>query len=354
MIILIGTKGQLVKMAPVMKELDKIGLQYKYVQTDQQPEINRRLENHLELKKPDIRLWTKNKDLASPTEIPVWFFTCLFNAIKKRKFFVKEKIIVTHGDTLSTLFACIVGKLLNLRIAHIEAGLRSFSILHPFPEELIRRISSKMADLLFAPSDWAANNLKREQGIVINTCQNTIYDTLAYYLGKKKTDIPKYAVAAIHRQETIYNYKRFKKVINVVKKAAEIMDVIYVVHKTSEKQLKRFGLYKELENNKKIKMIGYQDYLSFMELVNNSAFVITDGGGLQEETYFLNVPCLILRNKTERKEGLGETAYLSEMSDDKINYFLQNYKKFYRKKKFIRKYPSKKIVIELLKYIKVL
>lgn len=346
MIILIGTKGQLVKIAPVMKEIDKRNIFYKYVQTNQQPQINRDIEKHFGLKEPDLHLWTKSEDLTSPTQIPLWFFTCLCNAVKNREIFLKENIIVTHGDTLSTLLACSIGKLFNLKIAHIEAGLRSFSVMHPFPEELIRRVVSKFSDILFAPSDWAARNLRNERGIIINTKQNTVYDTLSYYVGKKKR--LSYTVAAIHRQETIYNYKRFKKAIDVVEKASKIMNVIYIIHKTSKKQLKRFALYGKLEDNPQIKLVGYQDYLSFMELVNSSEFVITDGGGLQEETYFLNLPCLILRNKTERKEGLGETAYLSEFRDDKIEYFLRNYKSFYRKNKFVRMYPSKLIVDKLI------
>ncbi len=354
MIILIGTKGQLVKTAPVMKELQDRKIQYKYVQTDQHPVLNRELEEKFGLKHPDLFLWQSKKDLVKLWELPVWFIRCLLNAIKNYKFFKNERILITHGDTMSTLLACIIGKIYSMKIAHIEAGLRSFDIMHPFPEEMIRRISSKFAYFLFAPSDWAVGNLRREPGKIINTEQNTVYDTLATFI--TKTDMAeqdKYVVAAIHRQETIYNQNRFKKAVKLVESVAQKYKVTYIIHKTSENQLKQYGLYEKLQTNKNIKLTEYLDYVNFMSLVKNCEFVLSDGGGLQEETYFLNVPCLILRNRTEREIGLNETSMLSKFDDEKINYFLQNYTKFHRRKEFIQKYPSKKIVDILLKYEKI-
>lgn len=355
MIVLIGTKGQLVKTAPVMKELQNRKIPYKYVQTDQHPILNRELEKKFGLKLPDLFLWHSKRDLVKFYEMPIWFLICFINALKNYRVFVNEKIIITHGDTMSTLFACIIGKIFSLKIAHIEAGLRSFSIMHPFPEEIIRRITSKMASLLFAPSEWAIENLRNEPGIKINTQQNTVYDTLAdFVIKQEQTERDKYVIAAIHRQETIYNQQRFKKAVDLVLSAAEKFKVIYIIHKTSEHQLKQFGFWDKLEKNPNIKLTGYLEYITFMNLVKNCEFVMSDGGGLQEETYFLNVPCLILRNRTEREIGLNQTSYLSGFDNEKINYFFNNYKLFHRKQEFIRYFPSKKIVDELLKYEKTL
>lgn len=338
-----------------MKELQDRKIPYKYVQTNQHPELNRDLEQRFGLKSPDLHLWYSKKDLVKFWEMPIWFMSCFINAIKNRNFFAGEQILITHGDTMSTLFACIVGKMFCLKIAHIEAGLRSFSLMHPFPEELIRRISSKMATLLMAPSSWAVANLKREPGIAINTKQNTVYDTLAIFVTKQETtEKEKYVVAAIHRQETIYNQNRFKKAVDLVELVSKRFKVLYIIHKTSEHQLKQFGFWKRLDKNPNIKMTSYLEYITFMNLVKNSEFVMSDGGGLQEETYFLDVPCLILRNRTEREIGLNETAYLSGFDDEKIDYFLNNYTKFHRKHEFVRHYPSKTIVDELIKYEKTL
>ena len=355
MIVLIGTKGQLVKTAPVMKELQDRNINYKYVQTDQHPELNRELEKRFGLKSPDLRLWQSKKDLVKFYEMPIWFMTCFKTAVKNREFFGNEKIIITHGDTMSTLFACIIGKLFSLKVAHIEAGLRSFNVMHPFPEEMIRRISSKMASLLFSPSAWAIGNLRNEPGIKINTQQNTVYDTLADFVTKQnRTEQDKYVIAAIHRQETIYSQPRFKKAVDLVLSVAQKFKVIYIIHKTSENQLKQYGFWETLEKNPNIKLTGYLEYITFMNLVKNCEFVMSDGGGLQEETYFLDVPCLILRNRTEREIGLNQTSYLSGFDDEKISHFLNNYTSYHRKQGFVRYFPSKKIVDELLKFEKTL
>jgi len=355
MIVFIGTKGQLIKTAGVMRELQKRNIDYLYVQTDQHPSLNRILEKKLGLKSPDINLTNNEKDLSSPSEMINFVFKVLKNAFKYKQVFQKRKIIITQGDTISTLLAVIIGKIFGLKVAHIEAGLRSFSLLHPFPEEIVRRLSSYFSDILFAPSDWAYENLKTywNKKIVINTKQNTVYDVLFDFVPPREKDINSdYIVCAIHRQETIYNRNLFKKAIDVIKEASKIKKVKYILHKTSETQLKKFGFFKEISENPNIEILGYLDYISFMELVKNSEFVITDGGGLQEETYYLNVPCLILRYKTERVEGLGETALLSKFDEKNVEYFFKNYKSFKRNKPFLRMYPSKRIVDELLSLTK--
>ncbi|MCS7245756.1 MAG: UDP-N-acetylglucosamine 2-epimerase [candidate division WOR-3 bacterium] len=352
MIILIGTKGQLIKTAGVMIELQRRNIDYLYVQTNQHPSLNRILERKFNIKAPDIELNRSKKDLSKIYEIPLFLLKIFFNSLKHYKELKKHKILITQGDTISTLFAVFIGKLFGLKVAHIESGLRSFNLLHPFPEEIIRIISMHFSNFLFAPSDWAYGNLKKYQNkkIIINTKQNTVYDVLCEFV-KPKEDDPRnsnYIVCAIHRQETIYNKERFKKAVEVIIKASNLKKVKYILHKPSERQLKAYGLFEILKQNKNIEMMGYLDYISFMELVRDSSFVISDGGGLQEETYYLNVPCLLLRNKTEREVGLNETAMLSEFDDKKIDYFFENYYNFRRRKEFTRYYPSKIIIDELL------
>ncbi|MBN2541952.1 UDP-N-acetylglucosamine 2-epimerase [bacterium] len=348
MIVLLGTKGQVIKVASVMKEMDRLNIPYKYVQTNQHPKMNAELEKVFGLKKPDLYLSKRKKDLGSPSEIPIWFFKCLVRVFTNRALFKNEDFMIIQGDTISTFMGCIIGKLFRMKVAHIEAGLRSYGLLDPFPEELIRYVVSVLSNILFAPTDYALENLRHFSGLKFHTGQNTVYDILAHFLDpdSKKAD---YIIAAIHRQETIYNPRRFKKAVEVVQRASKIKKVIYILHKTSEQQLKNTGLYDSIKNNPNIETTGYKDYLTFMKMVSQSEFVISDGGGLQEETYFLDVPILILRNRTERKYGLGETACLSKFNDKVIEYFFEHYPEFRRKDKFVRKYPSRKIVSVLLK-----
>ncbi len=342
MVFLLGTKGQLIKCAGVMRE---VGV-YKYIQTNQHPRMNRELERLLGLKEADLSLSNRTDDLRTPSEIPPWFLSCFLKLLKNRRIFKGEKILVTQGDTLTTLFAALAARVFGFKLAHIEAGLRSYSMLHPFPEEIIRRLVSKSASYLFAPGSWAAGNLANERGEVIDTRQNTVYDVLGdVLLASAKEDL---IVAAIHRQETIYNPGRLEKAVRVVRRASEIAPVLYVLHEPSEHQLKKLGFYEGLKSDPRITLHGYFDYLEFTRIVSRSLFVISDGGGLQEETYFLNVPCLLLRNRTERTVGLGVTACLSEFKDDKIDYFLANYEKFHRKEEFVREHASR-IVAERLR-----
>jgi UDP-N-acetylglucosamine 2-epimerase (non-hydrolysing) len=341
MVFLLGTKGQLIKTAGVMREAGE----YVYIQTNQHPAMNRELERLLGLKGPDLDLSRRTRDLRTPMEIPPWFISCFVRLVRKRRVLDGETILITQGDTLTTLFAALAAKLFGLKLAHIEAGLRSYSMLHPFPEEAVRRLVSKFATYLFAPGEWAAGNLRNERGKVIDTRQNTVYDVLGEMVLKKEGE--KRIVAAIHRQETIYNRARLEMAVSVVKRASRIAPVIYVLHEPSEHQLRRFGLYEEIARNPKITLHGYYDYLTFMQVVANSLFVISDGGGLQEETYFLDVPCLLLRNKTERTVGLDVTACLSDMKWEKIDSFFENFERFHRRKDFKREYPSRLIAERL-------
>lgn len=331
----------MIKTAGVMREAGE----YVYFQTNQHPSMNRQLERLLGLRAPDLHLSRRENDLRTPLEIPPWFLRCFAELVRNRRILKGERVLVTQGDTLTTLFAALAAKLFGLKLAHIEAGLRSYSMLHPFPEEIIRRFVSKFATYLFAPGEWAVGNLRNERGQVIDTRQNTVYDVLGE-IGLKR-DEEKRIVAAIHRQETIYNRTRLEIAVSVVKRASKIAPVLYVLHEPSEHQLKRFGLYDDIAHDPQITLHGYYDYLTFMQVVANSLFVISDGGGLQEETYFLDVPCLLLRNRTERRVGLGITAFLSEMKEDKIRYFLENYNHFRRRGGFVRLHPSRLIAERL-------
>src|SRR5205085_6074229 len=116
-----------------------------------------------------------------------------------------------HGDTMTTVGGALIGRLLGAEVAHIESGLRSFDIFHPFPEELNRRITSRLATLLFAPGPWAASNLKR--GIIVDTGSNTIRDALAMTtkLGESPLEIPSepYGIVSLHRYELLHDRKLF-------------------------------------------------------------------------------------------------------------------------------------------------
>lgn len=324
--ILMGTKGQFVKMAPVLRELDRRGIAYNFIHTSQHKGITEEISAVFGLRKPDAYIIKKEKDLENLPQMAVWFLSSLFTGLTYGIWRGSRGMVLLHGDTESTLLGLLLAKAARLKVAHIEAGLRSYRAKDPFPEEIIRRLASRCADLLFAPSRWAYDNPKREgrRGKIYCTEGNTVFDSLRYILSLQECkNVPHprepYAVASIHRKETLYVKPRLERAIDCVKLVARRIRVVLVLHKKTHYALRRHGLLKRLKETPNIILhYSFLDYFSFMKLVKNSVFVLTDGGGLQEETYFLNKPCLLLRRKTERRFGLGTTACLSEFRLDRI------------------------------------
>jgi len=290
-----------------------------------------------------------------------WYLGCRWKSITnlkwlKRDVFPGSGICLIHGDTLSTLLGMNMAVRAGLKIAHVEAGLRSFNVLSPFPEELIRVRCMKRSDLLFAPSDEASANLRR-MGLsekAIKVSGNTIVDALRLIdndrVSIKIPDKP-FALATCHRLETIARKDRLKKVIKLLNRAAQKMPILFVMHQPTRMYLERFGLAESLHSN--IRKINMLDYDEFAALEKEASIILTDGGSIQEECSYLNKPCLILRNATERSDGLGRNAVLWNFDENVADSFLsqQNHTNLTNLDKLPK--PSAEIVDALirLKYI---
>lgn len=136
------------------------------------------------------------------------------------------------------------------------------------------------------------------------------------------TPLGKYAIVSIHRFENIYNKIRLNEIIKAVELIAKKYQLLFVLHPATKKRLNKLDLIEQLENNENIKLIPRMGYISFINLVSNSQFVVTDGGSNQEELSFLNIPTLLMRDATERPEGIGDTAFLEGYKPDVMNKFL--------------------------------
>jgi UDP-N-acetylglucosamine 2-epimerase (non-hydrolysing) len=261
-----------------------------------------------------------------------------------------------HGDTLTTLISLLYAKRCGQRVAHIEAGLRSYHLLNPFPEEMIRLIAMRFSDLLFAPSDWAFENLRKMgySAKAVDVGGNTGMDAVRYAANCSKAhqrpDEP-YVVVTVHRVETIYSRSRLRTVAALVERIARERTVLLVLHAPTRQQLVRFDLFDGMQQNESIKTLPLQPYPVFMDLLSGADFVMTDGGSIQEEAYYLNVPCLIMRTKTERVEGLGENAYLAAFDPERIEQFLQSFPKLRRSDIDENFHPSGILVDHLLPWV---
>jgi UDP-N-acetylglucosamine 2-epimerase (non-hydrolysing) len=321
-------------MAPVLRALDDFGIQYRLIHTCQHNQIVQDLSQCFGLRPPDVRLCERQSDPRSVRDLLSWAIACARGILsmcpkERRK---SGGYLVVHGDTPSTLIGVVAGLLWKRRIVHVEAGLRSFCLTEPFPEEMIRILTTTASRVLFCPSPVAARNITRRRGkLVIDTGYNTVLDVVRFALERRPT-LPRiptpYSVALFHRQETIYSRRRIMHALEAVETAGQRFPVQFILHTPTRHRLERYGLLDRLRCNPRVTIHGYMDYVNFMNMLIDAEFVITDGGGLQEETYIVNKPCLLLRNTTEREIGLGETAFLAKFNRDRIHFFLDHYRSF--------------------------
>jgi UDP-N-acetylglucosamine 2-epimerase (non-hydrolysing) len=357
--VFVGTKAQFIKMAPIMQELDQRGTDYHLIDAGQHAGLTGDLVQQFGLRAPDVFLRAHHTNIDTVLEAVIWTVRNLSRIAFRRKqicqqvFGGEDGICLIHGDTLTTLLSLLYAKRCGLKVAHVEAGLRTFHLFDPFPEEIIRLIAMRYSDLLFAPSKWAFENL-RKMGYAdksLDAGGNTVVDTVRYAAerirGNDRLSEP-YAVVTIHRVETIYSRPRLTMIVALLERIAEDRRVVFVLHEPTRKQLSRFHLTARIEQNPSIDLWSLQPYLAFVNLVAGADFVVTDGGSIQEETYYLNVPCLIMRSKTEHTEGLGENAYLAEFDPDQIAGFLRVFRTLRRQRIVDDSSPSRVIVDHLL------
>lgn len=357
--VFVGTKAQFIKMAPIMQELDRRGIDYNLIDAGQHAGLTGDLIRQFGLREPDTFLRGDRTNIETVPEAVIWTLQNLGRIALRRGHVCRQVfrgqggVCLIHGDTLTTLFSLLYAKRCGLQVAHVEAGLRSYHLFDPFPEEIIRLIAMRHSDVLFAPSEWARENL-RKMGYAeksVDAGGNTVLDIVRYaterICGDGRPPGP-YIVVTIHRVETIYSRSRLAMIVALLERIARDRSVVFVLHGPTRRQLARFGLDARIDQNPAIDMRGLMPYLAFMDLVAGADFVVTDGGSIQEETYFLDVPCLIMRSKTERVEGLGENAYLAEFDGDHIDRFFEILPQLHSRNADEDLHPSRVIVDHLL------
>ena len=353
--IIIGTKAQLIKMSPVMIELNKHHIKYNLIFTGQHKETILNILDDFRLNKPDIVLY-EGVEVTSVWGSIIWLFKLLLSICKNNKKLWKgdhKGIVLNHGDTLTTLFGCLIARIFGHTSAHIEAGLRSYNLKHPFPEEIIRIIASQLSNLHYAPDENAAGNIKRTKSTVINTNGNTLYDALYHskkYISQQDVEIPEisFGVVSIHRFETINNKRNLSSVVSILKEVSKLYKLIFVMHLPTKRMLKKYDLLNEIESMDNVVIKPRYSYFPFIKLISKSSFVLTDGGSNQEECNYLGIPCLILRLATERMDGLGRNARLCGLSLLNVTKALTELDSLSFQSSNNNHSPSKKIVTSLI------
>jgi UDP-N-acetylglucosamine 2-epimerase (non-hydrolysing) len=217
--------------------------------------------------------------------------------------------VVVAGDVNSTLACALVGTKLCIPVVHLEAGLRSGD--RSMPEEINRLATDAIADVLWTPSADADANLLRENVAPekIDRVGNFMidsYEMLRDAIAAAKTverlalSQRRYAVVTLHRPANVDSADSLASLIAQLSSASDSLPMVFAVHPRTRKRLREFGLMATLENCANIRLTDPLGYIEFMNLVSNAAVVVTDSGGVQEETTYLGIPCLTLRNTTER------------------------------------------------------
>jgi UDP-N-acetylglucosamine 2-epimerase (non-hydrolysing) len=304
--VIIGTRPEIIKMSPVIRELENQGLNYFILHTGQHYSYNmdKVFFEQLELPEPKYNLKIGSGTHAEQTGKM---------RIRIEKILQKEKpnIILVEGDTNTVLSAALVASKLMIKVGHVEAGLRSYD--RSMPEEINRVITDHVSDYLFAPTKKAKQNLLNE-GIPkekIFITGNTIVDAVYQYLELTKNNSileklelkpNEYMLLTLHRQENVDTEQKLKSIIKGVKLVAKKLGtkIIFPIHPRTQQRIKKFGI----KITKEICLIPPQDYLSFLKLEANARLILTDSGGVQEEACILKVPCVTLRYNTERPETI--------------------------------------------------
>jgi UDP-N-acetylglucosamine 2-epimerase (non-hydrolysing) len=215
----------------------------------------------------------------------------------------RPDLVLVYGDVNSTMAAALVCSKLQVRVGHVEAGLRSHD--RSMPEEINRLITDQLSDLLFTPSEDADENLRHEgiEAAKIHRVGNVMIDTLARLLPRslshKRDDLPaRYALVTVHRPSNVDDLPWLRTLVTTLAELSQRLTVIFPVHPRTRQRISELDSHTSA--NGRLCLIHPLPYLEFLALQQGATVVVTDSGGIQEETSFLGVPCLTLRENTER------------------------------------------------------
>ena len=298
-ILVVGTRPNFIKAAPLLEYFEENNVNTLFIHTGQHKDksMSSNIFDDLNIRQPDIYLDTPTTNINKQTTYIVDKLDTLFDTNK-------AKYVGVFGDVTSTLAAAISTKNKKMKLFHVEAGLRSRNM--EMPEERNRIMVDSISDYLFAPSDDAVDNLKSENlsAKYIENVGNIMIDTLQKNLTrilqssdqiKDKLNIKdKYFVVTIHRPSNLTD-ENLEKIFLGLKEFTNEYQIILPAHP----RLKKYIIDNEVEHGN-ILILNPLSYIEFLGLVSSSDLVLTDSGGLQEETTYLNVKCLTLRNETER------------------------------------------------------
>jgi UDP-N-acetylglucosamine 2-epimerase (non-hydrolysing) len=295
-------------MAPVIKALDGLEHEHVLVHSGQHYDImmDRIFFRDMKLRDPDHRFELKD-------ELPhLQVSTTMRQAAAATK---DADLVIVHGDTNTTVAGALLANKQGRPLAHVEAGIRSHD--KTMPEEVNRIVADQLSNLLFAPTPTARKNLSRENvSTGVHVVGNSVIDALQQNVevATKKSTVLRtldvqprgYALWTLHRHENVDRKDRLSQALAALERAAKVsgLEIVFPIHPRTAKRLREFRLKSLAQRIPGLRMIEPTGFMDLLVLEKNAALVLTDSGGLQEESCFFQVPCVTLRENTERPETL--------------------------------------------------
>jgi UDP-N-acetylglucosamine 2-epimerase (non-hydrolysing) len=301
----VGARPNFMKIAPIKRVMDKYtDINNILVHTGQHYDKNmsKLFFKDLELPEPDIYLGVGSGTHAQQTaKIMIEFEKVLESE--------KPDLIIVVGDVNSTAACSLVAAKMGIKIAHVEAGLRSFD--RTMPEEINRIVTDSLADFLFVTEKSGMDNLKNE-GVAeskVFFVGNVMIDSLIHFLHKAKTsnitselhlDGEKYILVTLHRPSNVDIKENLESIIDTFSILEKDLKIVFPAHPRTKKMLAAFHLDKRIKKMENLILLDPVGYLDFIHLMQSATLLLTDSGGIQEETTYLGIPCITMRENTER------------------------------------------------------
>lgn len=324
-----GARPNFMKIAPMIRAIkvaqaEGKDIQYRLVHTGQHydKKMSGDFFEQLGIPEPDVNLECGGGTQAEQT-------AAIMVKFEQELIANRPDLVLVVGDVTSTMACTITAKKLCINVAHVEAGIRSGDMT--MPEEINRIVTDSLCDYFFTTSEQA-NNLLKKTGIsdsriyfVGNTMIDTLYQNInrlrkPLFWDNNKLKSGEYLLITLHRPSNVDDPKKLSSILHSITDASGDMPIVFPVHPRTRQIIDKFNI-----GNEKIIMIDPQGYLEFIYLVKNSKGIITDSGGITEEATVLHIPCLTLRNSTERPETV--TLGTNELIGDEISKLRPNIQK---------------------------
>ena len=336
--IVLSTRPEIIKLSSLIQIFEKKKINFFIVNTNQHYNkiMSKVFFDFFRLPKPKYNIKANNQKNGN-------FFPKALNGIEKILLKEKPNKLIVQGDTNTALAGCLGASIFNrkirsndqkIKIIHIESGLRSFD--NTMPEEINRKLIDQLSDILFVPTAFDINNLKKEnliKGKKIYKVGNTISDVITKikpilkkndFLSKKKLKKNGYFLLTLHRPESVDDSRKLKKLILIFEKLGQKFNkkIIFPIHPRTQKIIKKISV----KRTRYLEFTKPFNFIDFISLMYQSKIVLTDSGGIQEETSLLGIPCITVRTSTERQPSIMKktnilTGYDYKKIRNAINYF---------------------------------